>query len=314
MVDSRPSRMLAAEAAKTAARDVPHQQARKSRKGGLVFTIRLVVCFTLSMLPAVAQIAASTVRGTANDPSGGAVVGAEVTLVNLETNIKRVAKTHESGHFEFPDVLRGNYRLTATASGFKTFIADSIILETGQVRRINVAFEVGAVNAEVTVSAAAAVIATDTAKIQSQFTNQRIDETPLIGDGRNPGLILTTLPNVQSAGSIYTVQMAGQVNSQIQEGIDGHTSDGAVNQISNVHIMEEVIAVPANNSAEFARVGYFNMTTKSGSNAYHGRLAYYNRNSALGARNFFEKQKPKILTHDIIVQASGHIVRDKTFF
>ncbi|MEK7405723.1 MAG: carboxypeptidase regulatory-like domain-containing protein [Acidobacteriota bacterium] len=256
----------------------------------------------------------STLRGTASDATGAVVVGAEVVAVSLETNLKRTAKTNENGDYEIPDLLRGTYRLTATAGGFKTFIADNIILETNQIRRINISFEVGSVSSEVTVSAAAAVISTDTAKIQSQFTNQRFDEAPLIGDGRNPGLILTTLPNVQSAGGIYTVQMAGQSNAQIQQGIDGHTSDGAVNQISNIHIVQEVIAVPSNNSAEFARVGYFNMTVKSGANDYHGRLAYYHRNSALRARNFFETVKPQAKVHDIIAQASGRIIRDKTFF
>jgi len=275
---------------------------------------RFLLIILVACTPYLAQIAASTVRGTAADSTGALVVDADITLVNLETNIKRSARTNANGDFEFPDVLRGTYRLTATASGFKTFVAENIILETGQVRRINVAFEIGAVNAEVTVSAAAAVIATDTAKIQTQFTNQRFDEAPLIGDGRNPGLILTTLPYVQSAGGIYSVQMAGQSNSQIQEGIDGHTSDGAVNQVSNIHIVQEVIAVPTNNSAEYSRVGYFNMTVKSGTNAYHGRAAFYHRNSALRARNFFESVKPQAKTHDIIGQLSGRIIKDKTFF
>ncbi|HWQ56960.1 MAG TPA: carboxypeptidase regulatory-like domain-containing protein [Bryobacteraceae bacterium] len=275
---------------------------------------RLMLITVAACTFCMAQIAASTVRGTAADSTDAVVVDAEIAIVNLDTNTKRTTRTTGNGDFEFPDLLGGRYRLTATAGGFKTFVAENIILETGQIRRINVTFEVGAVNSEVTVSAAAAVIATDTGKIQGQFTNQRFDEAPLIGDGRNPGVILTTLPNVQSAGSIYTVQMAGQSNAQIQQGIDGHTSDGAVNQISNIHVVQEVVAVPTNNSAEFSRVGYFNMTIKSGSNNYHGRLAYYHRNSALRARNFFETQKPQAKTHDIIAQLSGRIIRDKTFF
>ena len=63
-------------------------------------TIRLLVCLVLAVLPVLGQIAASTVRGTVNDASGGAVVGAEITLVNLETNIKRVTQTNESGDYE----------------------------------------------------------------------------------------------------------------------------------------------------------------------------------------------------------------------
>ena len=87
---------------------------------------------------------------------------------------------------------------------------------------------------------------------------------PLIGDGRTPDAVLVSLPMIQNAGGVYSIQMAGQPVSQIQRGQDGHTNDGSTNQINNYHDIQEVVAVAVNNSAEFARVGYFDMTTKSG--------------------------------------------------
>src|SRR5262249_5969555 len=112
----------------------------------------LMTALALS-LPLFGQLTLSTVRGTAMDPTGAVVAGADITLTNLETNAKREVKTTGAGDFEIPDLQRGTYRLTATAGGFKTFVADEIILEGSQVRRINVTFEVGAVGTEITVNA-----------------------------------------------------------------------------------------------------------------------------------------------------------------
>ena len=105
------------------------------------------------------------------------------------------------------------------------------------------------------------------------FEKQRFEEMPLIGDGRTPDAVLVSLPMIQNAGGVYSVQMAGQPTGQIQMAQDGHTNDGSTNQINNYHDIQEVQAVAVNNSAEFARVGYFNMTTKSGTNKLHVDLS-----------------------------------------
>src|SRR5262249_24747584 len=116
----------------------------------------------LVCMPFYCQLTLSTIRGTATDPTGAVVTGTTIQLIHLETNAKREVVTNESGDFEIPDLQRGTYKLSARAPGFKTFVADGIILETSQIRRINVALEVGAVGSEVTVLAGAAVIQTDT--------------------------------------------------------------------------------------------------------------------------------------------------------
>ena len=198
------------------------------------------------LVPAIAlwsQLTVSTLRGTATDQSGAVVVGAKITAVHLDTNLTREVETNENGDFEIPDLHRGVYRLTATHPGFKNFVADNVVLESSQIRRINISFELGAVGAEVTVRADAAVITTENAKIQSEFVKERFEETPVIGDARNPIGVLSTLPLVQNAGGIYSLKFAGQPTSQIQEGIDGHTSDGVNNQVSNIHDVQEVVAV-----------------------------------------------------------------------
>jgi hypothetical protein len=261
-----------------------------------------------------AQLTVSTLRGTATDPAGAVVVNAHIAVVQLATNLTREINTNANGDFEILDLPRGQYRLTATAPGFKTFVAENILLESSQVRRIDVALELGAAGVEVTVHADAAVIATETGKIQETFEKQRFEELPLIGDGRTPDAVLISLPMIQNAGSVYSVQMAGQPVSQIQMGQDGHTNDGSGNQINNYHDIQEVVAVAVNNSAEFARVGYFDMTTKAGSNKLHVDLGYWHQNSSLGARDFFATTKPVAKAHTMVASAGGRIRKDKTFF
>ena len=88
-----------------------------------------------------AQLTVSTLRGTATDQSGAVVINARIRVVHLETNLTREVDTNENGDFEILDLPRGGYKLTATRVGFKTFVADNVVLESSQVRRIDVAFD-----------------------------------------------------------------------------------------------------------------------------------------------------------------------------
>jgi outer membrane receptor protein involved in Fe transport len=263
---------------------------------------------------ALAQLTTSTIRGHVSDPTGAAVVGAAVKLVNTETAVERTVPTNSDGDYEMPDLLRGTYRLTVSMAGFRNFVADNIVLEASQIRRIDTSLELGAVGTEVTVQANAAVIDTDSAKVQGNFTKQRFEESPWIGDGRNPQVVMASLPLVQQTTGIYGIQIAGLPNSQVQSAIDGVAGDGGSLQAANVHFMQEVGVVVGNNTAEFSRPGYVNMTTKGGTNEFHGTVAYWHQNNALAARNFFEARKPSNLFHTFHGEIAGPVIRDKTFF
>ena len=137
-----------------------------------------------------AQLTVSTLRGTITDPAGAVVVHAKITALNQETNLTREVFTNGNGDYEIPDLPRGTYRLAATQTGFKTFVADNVVLESSQIRRIDAALEIGSAGTEVTVRADSAVIATETGKIQEIFQKQRFEEMPLIGDGRTLDAVL----------------------------------------------------------------------------------------------------------------------------
>ncbi len=264
----------------------------------------------------IAQITLSTIRGTATDPSGAVIAGARITVLNVNTGEHREGSTNENGDFEVPNLQRGVYKLTATHPGFQSFVADQVMLESSETRRINVAFSLGSVGAEVVVTAGAAVIQTDTSKIQNEVNTAKHFDTPIVGGDAtlDPSLFITTMPLVSQSNGVWSSRWAGQSSSQVQEGQDGHTNDNAVNQLNDILDAQEVTVVPVNNSAEYARVGYLNLVTKSGTNALHGRLAYFHTNSALGARNFFEGTKAKELEHTVSVSASGPIIKNRFFF
>src|SRR5262245_34595405 len=274
-------------------------------------TALTIASILLATFRAPAQLSTSIIRGHVSDPTGAAVVAAQIKLVNTQTAVERDVVTNTDGDFEIPDLQHGTYRLTVTQPGFKNFIAGNIVLETSQIRRIDAALELGSVGTEVSVQANSAVIDTDSAKIQGSFTKQRFEEAPWIGDGRNPQVVMATLPLVQNTTGIYSIQIAGLPNSQVQTAIDGVAGDGSALQAANVHAMQEVNIVVGNNSAEFSRPGYMNMTSKSGTNQFHGTVAYWHQNNALAARNFFETTKPSNLFHTWHGEFSGPVIRNK---
>ena len=161
-----------------------------------------------------------------------------------------------------------------------------MILEGAQIRRVDVTFELGSVDSKVTVSASAAVIETDTAKIESSVKQKRYEDVPLGRNFGEPRWLLATMPNVFT-NSGTSVFFAGQQNAQIQEGMDGVKTDGATNQIHKMDEVEQMEVVTVNNSAEVSRIGYYNQVSKSGTNQFHGGAYYYLENSALDARAFF---------------------------
>ena len=91
-------------------------------------------------------------------------------------------------------------------------------------------------------------------------------------------------------------------------------NDNAVNQLNDILDAQEITVITVNNTAEFARVGYMNLVTKSGTNEFHGQAAYWNQNSALGARRFIDDSKTKVLIHTISGSVAGPAIKNKLFF
>ncbi len=271
------------------------------------------ILFLLVAGTAAGQTDLGTIRGVATDESGAVVPKVRIVLTNVATNISREVETTEQGDFEIPFVVQGTYRLTASATGFKNFVANDIVVRAREVRRVDARLELGAVGTQITVSEGIAVIATEGSQIAGGFDREEFVDSPL-SQSFFPQAYMTTLPNIQTPQGGWGLRFAGQAPAQIAQNMDGVTNDGANNLVQNMQDFEDLQVVAVNNSAEFSRVAQFSMASKGGGNQFHGRAYYDLINSALNARNPFAASKTPYKEHRGGANVSGPIIRNKLFF
>ncbi|HEV2494013.1 MAG TPA: TonB-dependent receptor [Terriglobia bacterium] len=276
-----------------------------------------ILAWLVCSAPLPGQGGLSTLRGTVTDPSGAVVPQAKVTVEEVGTGITaRSVTTDAQGNYEVPALKEATYRLRVEAKGFETSVISDIHLAGNEAKRVDVALRVGATASQVVVSAAATVIETEGAKIGSEFSGDQYHLAPLPANSYSSPLpVIATMPQIQTdAGNEFGITMAGQGGTEIHMAMDGVKEENLNTQTVNMEDVEEVKVNAVNNSAEYARVGVFDTITKSGSNQYHAEASYYNRNSALGARGFFETEKPIVIYNTFNLSGSGPIRKNRTFF
>src|SRR5271165_2445140 len=143
-----------------------------------------------------AQSTGGRIRGTITDPSGGAVAGAEVSLINEATNTTRKTTTSATGEYLFLEVPVGSYEVDVTQAGFKKFERKGIVLELNQIAGVDIALTVGGSTETVEVSGAPPIIDTTTTQLGAVMTDQSVRELPL--STRNTYQLLQLQPGVQS--------------------------------------------------------------------------------------------------------------------
>src|SRR5947208_167721 len=116
--------------------------------GGLIFA---------ALLPGAlsAQSTFATLTGTVTDPAGAVIPGVTVTATHTQTNSKTTAQSNEAGVYTLAQLKEGDYSLTAQGAGFKEFVAQNVVLQARDYRRVDVHLEVGGVETKVEVSAGA---------------------------------------------------------------------------------------------------------------------------------------------------------------
>jgi hypothetical protein len=277
---------------------------------------RLFLCL-LSGTVLFGQTDRAVLRGVAKDSSGAFVPNVQVTVTEIQTNIQaRSVLTDENGNYEVPDLKPTIYRVKADAPGFRVFIAEDVLLEAGQVRRVDIGLELGAATESITVQAGAAVIQTDTGTISGELdTAKKYPATPFVDIYPSPFALMTTMPNIQGNG--WNMVMAGISDRNKQTyAFDGVPNDTSGDQMDNPNFFETVQVTTVNAGVDSGRAGSFNMVSKHGGNDFHGDAYYKNENSTLNASNDTIPATKKIpyLFHEFEVQASGRIIKNRTFF
>lgn len=253
--------------------------------------------------PALAQETFGTIVGTVTDPQGAVLPGATVTVTSLGTGEKRSAATDGQGNYQILSLPRGEYKIDITSNGFKHYSRSPIDVVVDQQARVNVAMEVGTASQEVTVNAAPPIMQTENASLGQAVEGKAVQTLPL--NGRNVLALVALVPGVVPQGSSFG-NLSGQNvfaagNYQIDGGnanqssvlVDGapvNTSYGnTVELVMDQDVIQEFNAQTHDNTAEFGMYtgGVINMSTRSGSNGFHGEAYEYLRNTVLDANTFF---------------------------
>lgn len=275
----------------------------------------LSVCLLLCSQGLVgwAQTVNATLRGTVTDPGGGVVPFAQVDLREPATGRSvGQATTNASGDYEFDELKPGSYELRCTATGFKLYVAQDVVLDSGQIRRLDAPLAVGAQTQEVTVMSGAAVIATESATISDVVTAKQFEDSPQVRIYPTAYAILTTLAGVQGGFGVPIAN--GQTQSQQTQTFDGIPNDLGGEQSNNANFFEEFSATLFNAPAESPVPVQLNDTTKRGSNSFHGAARYRIYDSLFDARGYFDPGKTSYLQHEWNLEGGGPIWKDHTFF
>src|SRR3984893_12083170 len=243
------------------------------------------------------------ITGLVTDSSGGVGVGAAVTVINPQTSFTRAENTNGSGIYNFPNLLPGLYDVKVETQGFQSVIRRGVELQVEQVALLDSQLQVGAVAEAVEVTTGAPLLNTEDATVGAVIENQRIVDLPL--NGRNFLQLVALSPNVSTGfgnGGQSSSRLGGDRATQ-QISISGNrrewnyfTLDGVNNTegdfntylfLPSIDALQEFKVQTGIYSAEFGReVGQVNVSTKSGTNDYHGTLFEFLRNNALDARPF----------------------------
>ncbi|MFB3906337.1 MAG: carboxypeptidase regulatory-like domain-containing protein [Acidobacteriota bacterium] len=268
--------------------------------------------------------------------------GAEVVATNIETGVAHTALTSDVGFYSFPFLKEGQYKVRCSMAGFTTQ-QTTLTIELGQVARVDFTMKIGEVSQVVDVVAEAERIQQKAQDVGQVIDERRIRELPL--NGRNylqlAGLSAGVAPAGGPGGSHRTAGAGGFVavgNHVAQNNIrlDGaditsRTSRGQLGFeaqaiVPNLDALSEFKVITNNVSAEY---GYRQgaqvlVSTKSGTNNFHGTLFEYHRNSALAANDFFFNRnsnpgetgakRPQYIRNEYGATFGGPIKRDRTFF
>jgi hypothetical protein len=296
-----------------------------------VFIGSLVVL--VSQQWAWAQVAA-TISGRIEDTARASVSGATVTVRSLETGATRLVTTDDGGNFKVLSLPLGQQEVKAEKTGFKVAVRTGINLAAGQEAVVNLRLEVGEVFQQVTVSGEVPRVNTTTAPVSGLVGEREVKELPLNGRSfdnlitLNPGVInysaMKTAQTSTSNGNTFAVEGRRPLeNLFLLNGIEytgssqlAVTPGGVSGSLLGIEAVREINVITDTYSAAYGkRAGaQVIIVTQSGSNALHGSLFEFLRNSALDARNFFDQGSiPPFRRNQFGGAVGGPLKKDRTF-
>ena len=270
------------------------------------------------------QTALATITGTVNDPTGAVVANAPISVRNLENGQVFSAASSATGNYTVSQLPIGDYDLTVSVPGFKTYSHTRFHLAAAQTMREDIALAVGNTSESVTVSAEASMLKTENSELSQNVTLSQLNNLPVLVVGstnsgfRDPFTAVRLVPGIRynngaNIGSgapapVNTMVVNGTPANTVGTRLDGMTMNptsarllGATMQTQpSVDAIEEVAIQTSNFAAEFGAAGgaMINMVTKSGTNQYHGSGYDYGTNEALNSHQPYTGFRNKVRQHD----------------
>ncbi|MCI0389691.1 MAG: TonB-dependent receptor [Acidobacteria bacterium] len=265
-----------------------------------------VLLLVVLAFPLFAQAPSGEISGVVSDPTGSVIAGVRVLLTNPATNAIREVQTNDSGLYAIPALPPGVYVLKVEKTGFRAIERKNITVLVGSANRIDVTLEVGELTNVVEIAGGAPVLQSENASIGTVIENRSIVELPL--NGRNYLQLTSLIPGATTNGpssSQGKQRMGGQRNS-FALNVSGqriHYNHYSLDGIENTDLnFNSYMLLPSIDTirefkvesglfdAEYGRaIAQVNVSTKSGTNQYHGTLFWFVRNSALDAKNYFDR-------------------------
>jgi hypothetical protein len=264
-----------------------------------------LMLFLLVSIPTFAQETRSTLTGHISDATKASVAGATVNVTNMDTGTKTTVKTNGAGDYTIPFLMPGSYIVNVTEPGFETYVHQDLVLQTEQTVTENVTLKVGAVNDTVTVAGETPLVDTASASTGQTLTAEEVEDLP--ANGRSPlgfahleyGAVAKgkhaesqTTPFGNSTADDFSLGggasasnellLNGVPNMQDSSRLAGFSPE--LDSVDAVHVDE----FSANAALGDTSGGTVNITTKSGTNQYHGTLSeYYAGSRPFTAKPYF---------------------------
>jgi len=281
----------------------------------------LLLLIALSARMLFAQAGTADLTGEVSDATGSLLAGAKLTATEIQTSVATTAVSTSGGVYVFTSLRPGLYNITAEAPGFQKLERTGITLTTGERTRLDLKLSVGNVSQSITVPGDAPLLQTETASITQSIDHTKVVQLPL--NGRNFVQLATLSPGVTLPPGTLLPRINGgrpRTNEYLFDGISAlQPEPGQVVFFPIIDSIQEFNIQTNGVPAEFGRFngGVLNLSTRGGSNGFHGSVWEFFRNESLNARNYFApagQNKPEFRRNQYGATLGGPIVKDRTFF
>src|SRR5450432_381928 len=300
----------------------------------LAFALAAVCLIALPTLMFAQTVNSGDVTGTVTDPQGAVVSGATVTLTNDVDGHTQSTTSNASGAYRFSFLKVGDYKLSVTATGFKS-VNQTVTVAIGQVLNISVKMELGATSEILEVTGAAPLLQTENADESTTFNETQLKALPAPGGDITsyaytaPGVVVSngagygnfSANGLPSTSNLFTVNGNDYMDPYLNL-----NNSGASNLTLGSNELSEVTVVENGYTADYGRQAsaQLNAATKSGTNAFHGNATYGYNGSILNANDWFSKAfelqagqangRPHAVNNSYAGSVGGPIIKNKLFF